>query len=96
MESGDEDTGHNYSATIMTHRDGAYAVSEARFGMIVFITGEGETIGSGNVSFGKSEIETGDLMFLLAQLDIVRHRILRLVLKGTGIKDYLTGERVDD
>lgn len=70
-----EDEGYTYEATIRTHRDGAYAVNDAKCGMIVFLN----PVGSGNVSFGKGDMTTEELMLLLAQTEIMKQRILRLL-----------------
>lgn len=86
-----EDEGYNYQATVWTHRDGAYAVNEANCGMIVFLNPEG----SGNVSFGKDDMNTEELMLLLAQTEIMKQRILRL-LDMVKLSFCPSGDGVDD
>lgn len=77
----DEDDMMTYTATVKTYRDGAYAISDAKCGIVIFVTKD--TGGSGNVSFGdRVSMEAGDAMLLLAQLDVARHRMISQLLKG--------------
>lgn len=81
-----EDDNMTYTATVKTYRDGAYAITDARCGIVVFITKDGD--GSGNVSFGeRPDMSSSDAMLLLAQLQVVTHRMITQLMKGP-IKSY--------